>query len=63
MAEQMDGQLFAYTTKLEKCKLSFYLPNGSLTNYINIEHKINLRLKIYDKSNLLLDLTSYLQLS
>ena len=43
MAEQMDGQLFAYTTKLDKCKLSFYLPNGTLTNYINIEHKIYLR--------------------
>ena len=43
MAEHMDGQLFAYTTKLEKCELSFYLPNGALTNYINIEHKINLR--------------------
>ena len=44
MAEQMDGQLFTYTTKLDKCKLSFYLPNGTLTNYISIEHKINLRL-------------------
>ena len=43
MAEQMDGQLFTYTTKLDKCKLSFYLPNETLTNYINIEHKINLR--------------------
>ena len=43
MAEQMDGQLFPYTTKLDKCKLSFYLSDGTLTNYINIEHKINLR--------------------
>ena len=43
MAEQMDGQLFTYTTKLDKCKLSFYLPGGTLTNYTNIEHKINLR--------------------
>ena len=42
MAEQMDGQLFTYTTKLDKCKLSFYLPNGTLTNFISIEHKINL---------------------
>ena len=39
----MDGQLFTYTTKLDKCKLSFYLPDGTLTNYIHIEHKINLR--------------------
>ena len=44
MAEQIDGQLFTYTTKLDKCKLSFDLPNGTLTNYISIEHKINLRL-------------------
>ena len=43
MAEQMDDQLFTYTTKLDKYKLSFYLPDGTLTNYINIEHKINLR--------------------
>ena len=43
MAEQMDGQLFTYTTKLDRCKLRFYLPDGSLTNYINIENKINLR--------------------
>ena len=43
MAEQMDGQLFTYTTKLDKCKLSFHLPNGTLINYINIEHKISLR--------------------
>ena len=43
MAEQMDGQLFACTTKLDKCKLSFYLPNDTFTNYINIEHKIKLR--------------------
>ena len=39
LAEQMDGQLFIYTSKLDKCKLSFYLPDGTLTNYIHIEHK------------------------
>ena len=42
-AKRMDGQLFTCTTKLDKGKPSFYLPNGTLTNYINIEHKINLR--------------------
>ena len=39
----MDGQLFTYTTELDKSKHRFSLPNGTLTNYINIEHKINLR--------------------
>ena len=43
MAEQMYGQLFTYTTKLNKCKLSFHLLDEILTNYINIEYKINLR--------------------
>ena len=43
MAKQMDGKLFTYTTKLDRCKLSFYLPDGTLTNYINIKNKINLR--------------------
>ena len=39
----MDGQLFTYTTKLDKCKLSFYLPDGTLTNYIQVDNKISLR--------------------
>ena len=43
MVEQLDGQLFTYTTKLDNCKLSFYLPDGTLTNYINVENKINLQ--------------------
>ena len=42
-AEQMDEQLFTYTHKLEKCKMSFYLPNNTLTNYITIENEISLR--------------------
>ena len=42
-AEQMDGQLFTYTHKLEKCKMSFYLPNNTLTNYITIDNEISLR--------------------
>ena len=39
----MDGQLFTYTHKLEKCKIFFYLPNDTLTNYITIENEISLR--------------------
>ena len=50
--EQMVSQLFTYTTKLDKCKLSFYLPDGTLTTYTNIKHKINLRIYISDKYNL-----------
>ena len=41
--EQMDGQLFTYTTKLDRGKLSFYLPNGTLMNYIQVDNKISLR--------------------
>ena len=39
----MDGQLFTYTTKLDKCKLSFYLFDGTLTNYMQVDNKISLR--------------------
>ena len=39
-AEQMDGKLFTYITRLDKCKVSFYLPYGRLINYINIDNQI-----------------------
>ena len=39
----MDSKLLTYTTKLDKCKVSFYLPNGRLTNYIHIDNKISPR--------------------
>ena len=39
----MDRKLFAYTSKLDKCKMFFYLSNNTLTNYINIDTQINLR--------------------
>ena len=39
----MDRQLFTYTNKLEKCKMFFYLPNNTFTNYINIDNQVNLR--------------------
>ena len=39
----MNGKLFTYTTKLDKCKVSFYLPNGRLTNYIHVDNQVSLR--------------------
>ena len=41
----MDGKLFTYTNKLEKCKMFFYLPNNTLTNYIAVENEISLHLR------------------
>ena len=37
-AEQMDGKLFTYTTKLDRCKVSFYPSDGKLTNYIHVDN-------------------------
>ena len=39
----MDGKLFTYTTKLDKCKISFYLSDGTLINYLHIDNQISLR--------------------
>ena len=41
--EQMDGKLFTYTTSPNRCKVSFYLPDGSLTNYIHIDNQVSFR--------------------
>ena len=39
----MDGKLFTYTTKLDKCKFNFYLLDDTLTNYLHIDNQISLR--------------------